>query len=91
MRRTTMQINGRDYLLAQDQDVDAIKRHALTALRDGGGIITTTLVGNRELDILFGTGIAITFQTDEVPDDDRDDGDLASPFEIPEYDHWLTQ
>jgi hypothetical protein len=88
MRRTTMQVNGRDYLLAQDQDVDAIKQAVLDALRDGGGMITTTLVGNRELDILFGTGIAITFQTEEVPDDDRDDGDLSSPFEIPEYDQW---
>jgi hypothetical protein len=90
MRRTTMQVNGRDYLLAQDQDVDALKQSVLDALRDGGGMITTTLVGNRELDILFGTGIAITFQSKEVPDDDRDDGDLTSPFEIPEYDQWLA-
>jgi hypothetical protein len=90
MRRTTMHINGRDYLLAQDQNVDVLKPSVLDALRDGGGSITTTLVGNRELDILLGTGIAITFQSEEVPDDDRDDGDLTSPIEIPEYDQWLA-
>jgi hypothetical protein len=89
MRRITMQINSLDYLLAQGQDVDAIQQHILTALRHGAGIITTTLVGNRELDILISPGVAITFQTEEVPEDDRDDGDLTSPFEAPGYDHWL--
>jgi hypothetical protein len=90
MQRTTMQINALDYLLAQGQDVNAIKEQILTALRDGAGIITTTLVGNRELDILISPGVAITFQTEEVPEDDRDDGDLASPFDSPGYDHWLS-
>jgi hypothetical protein len=90
MQRTTVQINSLRYLLAQGQDVDAIKQHILTALRDGAGIVTTTLVGNRELDILISPGVAITFQTDEVPEDERDDGDLTAPFETPDYDHWLN-
>jgi hypothetical protein len=90
MRRTTMQITGRDYLLAQGQDVDALKEHVLAALRDGAGIITATLVGNRELDILISPGVPITFQAEEVPDDARDDGDLASPYDTLDYDHWLS-
>jgi hypothetical protein len=90
MRRIIMRINSLEYLLAQDQDVDAIKQHILAALRDGAGIITTTLVGNRALDILISPGVAITFQTEEVPEDDRDDGDLTSPFEAPGYDNWLS-
>jgi hypothetical protein len=90
MRRTTMQINGRDYLLAQGQDVDALKQHALAALRDGAGIITATLVGNRELDFVISPGVSITFQNEEVLDDDRDDGDLTSPYETLDYDHWIS-
>jgi hypothetical protein len=90
MQRTTIQINGNDYRVAQNQDIDAIKRAAVTAVREGGDFITVTLVGNRELQILVSMGISITVQTEEVPDDDRDDGNLALPFDYPEYEHWLT-
>jgi hypothetical protein len=90
MRRTTIHIDGHDYRVAQNQDIESIKQAAIEAVRDGGDFVTLTLVGNRELQVLVSTGVAITVQTDEVPDDDRDDGNLAVPFEYPEYEHWLA-
>ena len=67
--------------LAQDQDIELIEGAALAAVRGGGGIVRVTLYGNRQLAILVSPGVPITFEMEEVPDEDRDDGDLRNPFE----------
>jgi len=43
--------------------------------------VRVTLYGNRQLAILVSPGVPITFEMEEVPDEDRDDGDLRNPFE----------
>jgi hypothetical protein len=81
MRRVTMQIDRKTYALAQGQDTDAIEQKVVEAARDGADMVTVTLVGNRELDILVSPGVPITFESEDVAEDDRDDGDLAAPFD----------
>lgn len=50
------------------------------AARTGADLVTVTVVGNRELDILVTPGVVITFAPEDVPVDDRDTGDLEAPF-----------
>jgi hypothetical protein len=82
MERTTMQVDGRSHLLAQGQDLQEIKRGTVEAIRAGGDLVQVTVVGNRVLDILVSQGVSVTFETLSVPDDPRDDGDLAAPFDF---------
>lgn len=46
-----------------------------------------TLYGNRTLDVVVTPGVPITFETEEVPDDSRDDGDLDGPFDVPDLEY----
>jgi hypothetical protein len=80
MKRTTLTIGGIPYLLAQGQSVDSIKDAVVQAARTGADLVTVTVVGNRELDILVTPGVAITFESEDVPADHRDTGDLEAPF-----------
>jgi hypothetical protein len=80
MQRTLMQVNGRDYALAQNQDIDAVKARVVDAVRVQGDLVAVTLVGNTSLDVLVTPSVSITFLTEEVPADARDDGNLEAPF-----------
>jgi hypothetical protein len=81
VRRITITVSDTPHPLAQDQDITVIQTAALDAVRAGGNIVTVTLYGNRELAILISPGVPITFEVADVPDEERDDGDLDSPFE----------
>ncbi|TIH33814.1 hypothetical protein [Subtercola vilae] len=80
MKRIIITVSDTQHPLAQDQDIDTIEALALAAVRGGGDIVKVTLYGNRELSILVSPGVPITFVVSEVPEEDRDDGDLDSPF-----------
>jgi hypothetical protein len=85
MERTTMQVGHRSHLLAQGQDLDKIRHEALQAVRNGGDLLQVTVVGNRTLDILISEGVEVTFETETVPDDSRDDGNLEVPFDVVDF------
>jgi hypothetical protein len=80
MQRITLTVGDTAHPLAQNQDVGTIQAAALHAVRTGGDIVNVILYGNRQLAILVSPGVPITFEVAEVPDEERDDGDLASPF-----------
>ena len=82
MLRTTMTVDGKRYLLAQGQDVDAVERTATAAVHQGGDIVHVTVSGNSRLDVLVSPGVPLTFETEDVDDETRDDGDLHAPFEV---------
>jgi hypothetical protein len=81
MQRTTLIVNDTSYPLAQGQEVDAIQAAALEAVHQGGGLIKVTTYGNREVSILVSAGVPLVFESEEVPDESRDDGNLDFPFE----------
>jgi hypothetical protein len=89
VQRVTMNIDGTSYALAQGQEIDTIEASVVQAARDGADLVTVTLYGNRALDVVVTPGVPITFETAEVPDEARDDGDLTVPFEVPEFDYDL--
>jgi hypothetical protein len=84
-----MNVDGTSYLLAQGQEVAAIEAAVVEADREGADVVKVTLYGNRELDVVATPGVPITFGSEEVPDEERNDGDLDSPFEVPDFDYNL--
>jgi hypothetical protein len=85
VQRIIMNIDGTTYYLAQGQNIATIEDAIVAADREGGEVVKVTLYGNRNLDVVATPGVPITFEIEEVPDEDRDDGDLESPFDIPDY------
>jgi hypothetical protein len=92
MQRTTLIVNDTSYPLAQGQEVDAIEAAAVEALHQGGGLITVTTYGNREVSILVSAGVPLVFESEEVAYESRDDGNLGSPFDpYSEFDDAIPQ
>jgi hypothetical protein len=90
VKRTTVTVNDTSYPLAQGQEIDTIEAAAVEAVHRGGDMITITAYGNREVSILVSSGVPLVFESGEVPNEPRDDGDLDQPFEpYSEYDEIL--
>ncbi|PZF10002.1 hypothetical protein DEJ25_13590 [Curtobacterium sp. MCPF17_011] len=81
-----MNVDGTAYPLAQGQDLHTLETSVVEADRAGADLVKVTLYGNRSLDVVVTPGVPITFEVDDVADEDRDDGDLSSPFDVPDFD-----
>jgi hypothetical protein len=88
MERVTMSVNGTPYMLAQGQNAEEIKNDVAAAARDGAEFITVSVFGNRSLDVLVTPGVPITFESESVDFDPRDDGDLNTPFDTSDFDDY---
>lgn len=80
MKRTTLIVNDTSYPLAQGQDIDTIEAAAVEAVHQGGDMITITAYGNREVSIQVSPGVPLVFESEEVPSEARDAGNLDHPF-----------
>ena len=80
MRRTTLTIDGHSYELAQGTQLGALKSSVEDAVREGGRFVDVTVVGNVAVSVLVSPGVAVFLTTNEVPEDDRDTGDLTRPY-----------
>lgn len=80
MLRTTVTIDHTKFFLAQSTDVDVLEDEMIAAVRDGGGLIHFTEVGNRRVTALVTPGVGMLLGAREVAADGRDDGDLNAPF-----------
>ena len=85
MIRTTVTIEGKSYGLSQGEDVAALKEASTRAAQDGGGLIDFVVVGNRSVSALVSPGVPVIFEEIEVPDDERDTGDVHEPWDDIEY------
>lgn len=81
----TLQIDGELYYLAQDQEPQRLCEEAIASAKAGGGAITFTEVGNRSITAVISPGVPVILASTERPVDDRDDGDLAAPFDPEEW------
>ncbi|WIB65743.1 hypothetical protein [Curtobacterium sp. MCBD17_040] len=86
MRRVTMNVDGTSYPLAQGQDAATLEAAVVDADRAGADVVRVTLYGNRGLDVVVTPGVPITFEVEDVAEEDRDDGDLSKPFDVPDFD-----
>ncbi|MFW8745914.1 hypothetical protein, partial [Mesorhizobium japonicum] len=60
MLRTTINVYGVEYRLAQGRDVDEVKRASVAAVRANGDLVDVVVVGNRLVSILMSPGVPIT-------------------------------
>ena len=81
MQRTTLTIDGHSHVLAQGTDLRELKTSVEAAVTAGGRFVNLTAVGNVAVSVLVSPGVAVFLTTKEVPEDNRDTGDLAHPFE----------
>lgn len=80
MVQTEVTFDGTSFLLAQDQDVRALRRDVEAATRTSGTFVDFVVVGNREVSVLVTPQSRVSISTAAVAYDGRDTGDLDFPF-----------
>lgn len=87
VQRITMNVDGTSYVLAQGQEVSEIESAVVDAARSGADVVCVVLYGrNRAVDVVVTPRVPITFESEGVPSEARDDGDLGASFEVPDLD-----
>jgi hypothetical protein len=80
MVRTQVVLNGERFLLAQGQDLNALKQRIELAAATGGKFVDFVVVGNREVSVLVSPGVPVVFSVETVQYDVRDTGVSEEPF-----------
>ncbi|WP_251008708.1 hypothetical protein [Curtobacterium sp. ISL-83] len=80
MVRTEVAINGQSFFLAQDQDVDALRRSVEAAISSSGRFVHFTVVGNREVSVLVSPRTEVVISVETVQFDPRDTGGDDEPW-----------
>jgi len=80
MVQTQLAVNTGTFVLAQNQDLDDLKRRIEAAVDEGGRFVEFTVVGNRAVSVLVTpiTQIALTVETVQLYP--RDTGDADFPY-----------
>lgn len=80
MTRTQIAVNDGAFYLAQGQSPEELKRRIEEAVTAGGRFVTFTVVGNREVSVLFTVSTSVALSLETVHYDVRDNGELAEPY-----------
>jgi len=80
MVQTEITINSGTYLLAQNQDLDDLRRRIEAAAESGARFVTFTVVGNRSVSVLVTPSTQVALSVETVQFDPRDTGDEDFPF-----------
>lgn len=80
MVQTEIVFDGSRFLLAQDQDVDELRRLIEAAAKTGGTFVDMVVVGNRAISVLITPSTQVTISVSSVAYDPRDTGDVDFPY-----------
>ncbi len=80
MVRTMVDADGVRFMLAQDQDVDDLKRRIEDASASQGRFVEFVVLGNRGVSVLVNSRTRIVLSVETVQFDPRDTGDSDAPF-----------
>jgi hypothetical protein len=80
-----MTVDGNEYFLDADQDVEGAKEQAVEAVRHGGGIVEVLVAGHTTVSVLVSQAMPVTFEQIVAEEDARDD-----PFGD-DFWHWADQ
>lgn len=80
MVQTQISLDGEIFLLAQDQDVDDLRRRIEAATASTGRFVDFIVVGNRSVAALITPTSRVTISVATVQFDARDTGDTDFPF-----------
>lgn len=85
MRRTTLSIDGRRFLLAVALDTEELEKHLVAAVRNRGEMVSFTVVGDREVCVLVSPGVAVILEHEDVPLEDTDAEDAPTHYDDVQY------
>lgn len=85
MRRTTLSIDGRRFLLAVSLDTKALEQRLVEAVRNRGDMVSFTVAGEREVCVLVSPGVAVILEHEDVPIEDPDAEDAPILYDDVEY------
>ena len=80
MRRHFLAIDGHQYFLPPETDVDALSEEIASAARKGGEMVEAATAGGETVRFLSSTGAPIIIETVDVPDDEPAPEDGQPPF-----------
>lgn len=80
MLQTEILADGVTYLLAQDQDLDDLKRRIEEAITMAGTFVDFVVVGNRQVSLLVTPRSRMSISVTTVLFDARDTGDVHFPY-----------
>ncbi|SMH44824.1 hypothetical protein SAMN06295885_2445 [Rathayibacter oskolensis] len=85
MKRTSLSIDGRRFLLAVDLDTEALEKRLIEAVRSHGDLVCFAVAGDREVCVLVSPGVAVILEHEEVPVEDPDEDDAPFHYDDVEY------
>ncbi|MFK4760455.1 hypothetical protein ACI3KS_05915 [Microbacterium sp. ZW T5_45] len=80
MVQSQVSIDGESFLLAQDQDLDGLRRRFEEASASTGRFVDFVVVGNRSVAALITATSRVTISVSTVQFDSRGTGDTDFPF-----------
>jgi hypothetical protein len=86
MRRHTVTIGSKSYVLAQGHGIEDIRGRVQDAVHAGGAFVEFVVLGNRQISALITAGLPVIIEAAEVEADERDTGDVQYPFVLDPFD-----
>jgi hypothetical protein len=86
MKRYTITVGSKSYILAQGHEIDDLRRLVVDAVHSGGAFVEFVVLGNRQISALVSAGLPVIVEMAEVEVDERDTGDVQYPFTIDPFD-----
>ncbi len=80
MERSALKLNGEEFFLAQEQDLDDLQMRIEDAIAGAGRFVEFVVVGNRRVRALITPRSRVTITVSTVQFDHRDTGDLEFPY-----------
>lgn len=85
VRRTSLTIDGRRFLLSVSLDTEALEKRLVEAVRNRGDMVSFTVAGEHEVCVLVSPGVAVILEHEEVPYEDPDAEDEPLQYDDVEY------
>lgn len=85
IRRTTLSIDGRRFLLSLSFDTEALEKSLVEAVRNRGDMVKFTIAGEHDVCVLVSPGVAVILEHEDVPLEDPDAEDSAPQYDDVEY------
>jgi hypothetical protein len=85
VRRTTLSIDGRRFLLSLSFDTEELEKQLVEAVRNRGDMVRFTVAGEHEVCVLVSPGVAVILEHEEVPVEDPEVEDAPIQYDDVEY------
>ncbi|KQQ03678.1 MULTISPECIES: hypothetical protein [unclassified Rathayibacter] len=85
VKRTTLSIDGRRFLLPIEADTETLEKRLVEAVRAHGDMVNFMVAGDREVCVLVSPGVAVILEHEEIPVEDTEAEDSPLLYDDVEY------